>query len=353
MAVMHGDEAAQQLSAHLNELDIQLRSKYQEAFFNQERRGFIMSLPTECGEDVFEAVKLIAVAMPTAVELDGKLREFCWGKWTALAQHMLARAAPATFVCGARLELPETLEEVPAWYTRQYAERVQKVREQLAEATTHPDRNIAQVWRKGEAHKHFGIAEFALYPEGLNLPQPKRSKRQGSAADRVQPGEKYTGPDDVHAKRARTLALEEPGLLAGSSVTQNLPVLSGGSHAQAAINYCWVPLFVRVDIDRVFQNLMDSNMFRSVKATGSLGSLFKVNPWSHMNPYKVAVVTKSSTCKRYIVGVTDDTSSDVPRPSSSGARLYVEGPPDGLADVFHQVESKQMQVGIYFQTHNM
>ncbi len=341
MAVVHGDHAAQQLSARLNELDIHLRSKFQEAFFNEERRSFIMSLPTECGEDVFEAVKLIAVAMPTAMELEAKLREFCWGKWQALAQHLLARATPATFVCGARLELPDSLSEVPAWYARQYAERIEEVRTQLMEATTDPERNVAQTWRKGDAEKHFGISGFVLYPGTPHPPRSKKSKRVGAEADKVQPGDLCTGPEDMHLKRRRVLALEEPGLLAGSSVTDNLPVLSGGCHTQAASNYAWAPLVVRVDIDRVYQNLTDSNMFRNVTATGSLGSRFKVNPWSHMNPYKVSV-TSVTTGKRYIVGVTDDTSSDIARPSSSGARLYVEGSPDGLREALCQVESKHI-----------
>ena len=85
-------------------------------------------------------------------------------------------------------------------------------------------------------------------------------------------GELYKSPADPHADLI-VRALEEPGVLAGYSATQNLPNICGSFSAESG--YVWAPLRTRVDLDRVHRQLVASRSFTEVKphgrSTGGLG----------------------------------------------------------------------------------
>ena len=117
-------------------------------------------------------------------------------------------------------------------------------------------------------------------------------------ADKTRKGELYPGPDD---DMMPTFAGEQerPGFLAGCSygkVGTNewepqhacMPQLHLAFDEDVdSSNYAWVPLARRVDIDRVYRVIKDSNWFQEVEATGDSNQVFKKIPWTHMSPYRV------------------------------------------------------------------
>ena len=97
-----------------------------------------------------------------------------------------------------------------------------------------------------------------LYPRGQYgeaAPEPKNSNRVGVQKD-LTFGGPYRRPADTWQERLK-LAMEDPGVLAGFSHTENLPDLVGG----LALNedYVWAPLRHRMDVDRMFRAMRESN----------------------------------------------------------------------------------------------
>ena len=79
-------------------------------------------------------------------------------------------------------------------------------------------------------------------------------------------GELYKSPADPHADLIWR-AIEEPGVLAGFSAMRNLPKICGSFAAESG--YVWVPLRIRVDLDRVHCQLVGSRSFTEVRPEGS------------------------------------------------------------------------------------
>ena len=85
------------------------------------------------------------------------------------------------------------------------------------------------------------------------------------------------------------------------------------------------PLATRVDIDRLLRAVSASDDFINAKPYGSCGKELKTNPLSHMSPYVIKATLKSSG-KGMTIGIIDSKDPST-KQSTSGARLYVAGPP--------------------------
>ena len=119
-----------------------------------------------------------------------------------------------------------------------------------------------------------------------------------NAVDVPGPGESYNAPNDPWLEVQRR-ACEEPGVLAGFSHVDNLPILKAamplkGSQAHGVFSgYVYVPLVQRVDMDRIFRAVKDSAILYKVYPYGTGGKggtveqIYKVSPWSHLNCYKL------------------------------------------------------------------
>ncbi|MCP4239079.1 MAG: hypothetical protein GY772_00790, partial [bacterium] len=247
-------------------------------------------------------------------------------------------ADPFAFIRGVRLAVPEDLSTVKAWYSERYHEMVSRP------AVT----DLARKWRRGEADK---VGTFKIYPHdrpGTPGEVPRKSARQNRHLDTVQRDELYPAPADpvMHAFRGDS---ERPGFLAGCSYGQmqglrpdspRMPQLDGGRDIADDSNYAWAPLARRVDIDRIFRVILDSEWFTSVGPCGSLGQRWKINPWSHMSPCKIAVAI-GNRIPRAEVGVTDEGGTG--RKSSSGARLYVMTTPTAKGEVLLLVAALMLE----------
>ena len=150
----------------------------------------------------------------------------------------------------------------------------------------------------------------------------------------MRPGELYRAPNDPNMpKFAGNCDHEQSGFLAGcsygkigdnnwSSKNKHIPQLEMVAQDDGS-NYAWLPLATRVDIDRVYRVVVDSQWFAGVCQVGSHKKQLKQNPWSHMSLYRVQVRRFLEKCP-VDIGVTDE--GDLYRRSSSGARLYTMGP---------------------------
>ena len=145
-----------------------------------------------------------------------------------------------------------------------------------------------------------------------------RDRCRGCVA--VKEGELYKSPADPHADLI-VRALEEPGVLAGYSANRKLPRLQRSSFGVAS-GYVWVPLRIRVDLDRVHRQLVASRSFTDVQPLGSCEGPYKEDPWGHMTPF-VSGFFFGGSCFR--VSITDEGSDNK---SSSGSRLFAQGDND-------------------------
>ena len=86
------------------------------------------------------------------------------------------------------------------------------------------------------------------------------------------------------------LAIEEPGVLAGFSHKENLPAITGSKNV-ASMSYRCCPLHTRMDVDRVFRAMRESELFHHVwpygSGTGDTETVYKEKPWAHLNCYKL------------------------------------------------------------------
>jgi hypothetical protein len=186
----------------------------------------------------------------------------------------------------AKWKMPTSLAHIPLWYARMYSEYVEKPKLERIRQMNDPNVNLAKVWRERRCMEVLGLDYVeALYPK-VDEPKMKKSKRLGNKADIIQQGESYPAPFDLVLFQMRTKAVDEPGLLAGSSATDNLPQLTGGiCHGPTANYICW-RLHHRVDLDRVHLKMVESGLFATCEAKGSIGRCSKIKPWQHMNPSK-------------------------------------------------------------------
>jgi hypothetical protein len=107
---------------------------------------------------------------------------------------------------------------------------------------------------------------------------------------------------------------EEPGFLAGCSVMQNMPKLTGGHVEDTSIrsSCCWESFDggVGIHAGRYTKELW---LFKSVAPALATGCFFRIKPEGQVNPYQVVVYTWDRG-NRYRVGVIDDgLSSSVAR----------------------------------------
>ena len=77
-----------------------------------------------------------------------------------------------------------------------------------------------------------------------------------------------------------------------------------------------------MDQECVHWQVSACGLFDYVRPIGSGGGPFKEYPWRHMAPYKTGFKWRG---KEFQLGTTDDISAN-PKPSTSGARLYMTGP---------------------------
>lgn len=281
----------------------------------------LMTLPTDSGRMVLEAWE---AAGPAATQQFFDTLMAC--RWKALFASIVKKADPIGYLGGLRIPVPDNRWQRSPEYTERYYSMVATV----------PMGGLAQTWRSGACE---GSGKFVPYPKGRpgeQAPAPKKSKRIGTSNDAVQPGELYPAPDDEIMRSLR--GEEVPSFLASTTYKigkidiepADLPKLQRKALNEAVeSNYAWLPLARRVDIDRVFASVDRSAIFDTVQPCGSLGQALKINPWSHMSPYKIAVTGSepqfSEQVSRTEIGITDEGGTG--RESSSGARLYVMGPP--------------------------
>ncbi len=144
-----------------------------------------------------------------------------------------------------------TLAAAAQWYKDRWNEFLEF---QAAQRGLHAGLLPGQVWASGKAKAKAGVK---LYPEGRQPPASK-SARVGLQHDVMGPGG-YLVPGDVGMMEHHK-AIEEPGLLAGSSALgPDLPKLrlpldshTAGRDNHGAFNWhYWVPLARRVNLDRV------------------------------------------------------------------------------------------------------
>ena len=114
---LEGDPKAQALSYQLSSLDKNLEF----LFFTEERRSWVMSLPTESGEKVLKA--LCVSGLHVEADLASRLQTLCKRRWYVLARFLAAKTAPVQFCISsasgglgvsADSPAPEELEEIPS-----------------------------------------------------------------------------------------------------------------------------------------------------------------------------------------------------------------------------------------------
>ena len=88
---LEGDPKAQALSYQLSGVDTQLGFR----FFTEERRSWVMSLPTESGEKVLNA--LCVSGLHGEVDLASRLQTLCKRWWYVLARFLAAKTTPVQF----------------------------------------------------------------------------------------------------------------------------------------------------------------------------------------------------------------------------------------------------------------
>ena len=150
-----------------------------------------------------------------------------------MARFLAAKTAPVQFCIGsasggsgvsADSPMPEELEAIPSWYEEQWESKVgssQWALRKLNEAELNP----GHTWRKGLAENTSGrTPTFEYYSGGVaGTQENKRDKPRIKNTDRdeVRPREYYKAPHDVIDMISE--AIEEPGVLEGSSAIHNLP----------------------------------------------------------------------------------------------------------------------------------
>ena len=124
--------------------------------------------------------------------------------------------------------MPEKLEAIPSWYEEQWESKVgssQQALRKLKEAELNPD----HTWLLGLAENTFGRTPKREYYLGgvAGARENKRymSQRKKTDRDEVRPGEYYKAPHDEPDRLVE--AIEEPGVLAGTSAIHNLPNIHG------------------------------------------------------------------------------------------------------------------------------
>ena len=124
------DPRAQALSHQLSDVDTELGFR----FFTDEWRSWVMSLPTESGEKVLNA--LCASGLRDEADLAMRLQTLCKHRWHVLARLIAAKTAPVQFCIGsasggsgvsADSHMPEKLEAIPSWYEDQWESKVAEV----------------------------------------------------------------------------------------------------------------------------------------------------------------------------------------------------------------------------------
>ena len=117
------DPRAQALSHQLSDVDTELGFR----FFTDERRSWVMSLLTESGEKVLNA--LCVSGLHGEVDLASRLQTLCKRWWYVLARFLAAKTTPVQFCIdsasgglgvSAESPMPEELEAIPSWYEEQW-----------------------------------------------------------------------------------------------------------------------------------------------------------------------------------------------------------------------------------------
>ena len=85
------DPRAQALSHQLSDVDTELGFR----FFTDERRSWVMSLPTESGEKVLKA--LCVSGLRGEADLAIRLQTHCMRRWRVLARFLAAKTDPLQF----------------------------------------------------------------------------------------------------------------------------------------------------------------------------------------------------------------------------------------------------------------
>ena len=199
---LEGDPKAQALSYQLSSVDKQLGYR----FFTEERRSWVMSLPTESGEKVLKA--LCVSGLHVEADLASRLQTLCKRWWYVLARFLAAKTTPVQFCIdsasgglgvSAESPMPEELEAIPSWYEEQWESKFripQQKLKKLNEAAWNPGRT----WRSGLAGEMFGqTPQFEYYPGGevgRQEQKVRKSKRQKTDNDKIRPGEYYKAPAD-------------------------------------------------------------------------------------------------------------------------------------------------------------
>lgn len=290
----------------------------------------MMDLPTDSGHMLLDAWSAAGPAATTTF-----FKHLVRRRWQALFDNLAKKHDAIRYLAGWRLDMPDDLRAMASEYNENYYRM----------ACNRPCKDLAKAWRSGTAT---ACGAFEVYPDGRpgqRAPPPKKSKRMNASYDKVLPGELYPAPNDEIMRSLQEL--EVPGFLAGTSYKldvgdADLPNLTLLHPESDSTNYTWLPLARRVDIDRVYRAVEQSGFFETVVPCGSLNMPLKINPWSHMSPYKVAVsgattFLQQQRLKHTEIGVTDEGGTG--RVSTTGARLYVMGPPETKNAVLLRVAS--------------
>jgi hypothetical protein len=229
-------------------------------------------------------------------------------------------------------ELLECLGEHKFWHR---LERVNKANETL-------DMEKEDFDSKLEGCVNHVIHPVVAYRTDLVIPMRAMAGEEpgllaGSSATQNMP--KFTTSSFVASRidpvfQMLTNVWEEPGVLAGFSAMQNMPKLTGGNVEDTSVrsSCCWVSFHDCAGIN-VGPCAKELRLFKSVALAMATGCFFRIRPEVQVNPYQVVVYTWD-TGNRYGVGVIDDGLS------SSVARCYGLGTykDSELLEVICQVE---------------
>ena len=182
---LQGDPRAQALSDQLSGADKQFGFR----FFNETRRSWVMSLPTESGEKVLRA--FLCTGLRSEKQLEIRLKVLVLMRWRALEALITAKTDPVRFVTGSASSsgasggsgvsadppMPTDLDAIPLWYEEQYETRLGRLQQEMRRLND-PAWNPGRTWRLGLASQVFGPpAKYEYYPGGVAGSQMMRAKK--------------------------------------------------------------------------------------------------------------------------------------------------------------------------------
>jgi hypothetical protein len=133
------------------------------------------------------------------------------------------------------------------------------------------EREPGATWRKGLAHDIDDSIAIQFYPDNDKeaMTSSNNKKRAGNVVDPIREGERFRAPRDCPDPAW-------PRVFVGRAIP---PTIEGAGFKVTGDSHAWIPLTRRLDLDYVFQRMLDDPRFENVRAWGSKGSYYKIFPW--------------------------------------------------------------------------